>query len=125
ADLRGIKLRGSHLTLPHILPFGCPDSNQSTFENLSIPDFSGVDLSEANLSGANISCVIMKGVNLSRANLLGTRLFAVDLSGADLRYAFIGCDYISSPLQGPYLTPLKPVNCPRWDGIDLGGADLR
>ena len=94
-------------------------------QELSLPDFSRIDLSEANLSGADIGCVIMKGANLFKANLQGTRLSAVDLSGADLRYAFIGCIHIQSLSQGPYLTPAKSVNCPRWDGIDLSGTDLR
>ncbi|WP_193196192.1 pentapeptide repeat-containing protein [Nostoc sp. MG11] len=62
-------------------------------------DFSGVDLSEANLSGAkligvnfsqaNLSVINLSGANLSEANLSGVKLNVARLSGVNLSSAIL------------------------------------
>jgi len=66
---------------------------------LGLTDFSGVDLSEANLSGtkliganltkANLSVVNLSGANLSKANLSYANLNVARLSGANLSSAIL------------------------------------
>ncbi|WP_330664760.1 pentapeptide repeat-containing protein [Bariatricus massiliensis] len=61
-----------------LLEFNLSDADLSD-ANLRRANLSGADLSDANLSGANLS-----GANLSDANLSGANLSGADLSGADL-----------------------------------------
>ena len=68
-------------------------------------NFVGVDLSEADLSEANL-----RGANLREANLYGANLREADLTRADLREA----DLTRADLRGADLR-----------GADLRGADLR
>ena len=68
-----------------------------SFADLRRVNLSGVDLSGANLSGADLRCADLSGanlsfadlrrVNLSGADLRGANLSGVDLSGVDLRGA--------------------------------------
>ncbi len=56
-------------------------------QNLSNCILVGVDLSDTNLAGADLSKVIFEKVNLSRANLTSSKLNPADLSCCDLRGA--------------------------------------
>lgn len=97
-----------------------------------IPDFSGVVLSEENLSGANLS-----GINLSEANLYYTNLQQANLSGANLFRAHLdeailrGADLSGANLREAHLswwdlggraTDLSSANLSE---TDFSGADLR
>lgn len=97
-----------------------------------IPDFSGVELSEENLSGANLS-----GINLSEANLYYTNLQQANLSGANLFRAHLdeailrGADLSGANLREAHLswwdlggraTDLSSANLSE---TDFSGADLR
>ena len=83
-------------------------------------ELSGVDFGEADLNGAELS-----GADLSDANLSGADLSSADLSGAELRGANLsganlsGTDLISANLNG---TNLNRANL-RY--ANLSGADLR
>ncbi len=76
-----------------------------------IADFSGVVLSEENLSGANLS-----GINLSEANLYYTNLQQANLSGANLFRAHLD----EAILRGADLSGanLREAHLSWWD---LGG----
>lgn len=67
---------------------------------MGVRDFNGVDLGEANLSGAKLN-----GVNLSQANLSVVNLSGANLNTANLRYA--------------------KLNVARLSGAHLMGADLK
>jgi Pentapeptide repeats (8 copies) len=68
-------------------------------------DWSGCNLSGANLSDANLEGAILRAADLSGANLRGVNLSLADLSGANLSWADLGGADLSD--------------------ADLGGADLR
>lgn len=72
-------------------------------------NFSGMDLTAYNLSGAEL-----RGANLQACNLTGVDLSLADLSTADLR----GARLANANLQGAKLIRAKI------DGADLRGADL-
>jgi uncharacterized protein YjbI with pentapeptide repeats len=82
-------------------------------------NLSGVDLSDADLSGANLRSAYLRGADLSSADLSGANLFganlrSADLSGADLSGAYLsGANLRSADLSGADLR-----------GADLIGADL-
>ncbi len=87
--------------------------------NLSNSDLSGANLNKTILRQANLSGINLNGANLSeadlkRANLNGANLSEADLSGADLSGAVLG------------LAILKQANLngATMNGIDLRGADL-
>ena len=78
------------------------------------------DLSEANLSGANLRVVDLsdanlRGADLSEADLSGANLSGVNLRGADLN----GADLREADLSG------ADLNGTNLRGADLSGADLR
>lgn len=78
-------------------------------------DFRGdVDLSDANLQGANLECALLIDADLSGADLLGANLFfahlemtklrGTDLRGANLMHAHLSsAQVIGAKLQGAYL----------------------
>jgi uncharacterized protein YjbI with pentapeptide repeats len=84
-----------------------------------LPDFSGADLSELNLAGANLAkadltSALLGGANLSGANLARTKLFRADLSQADLSRAnLFKANLSQADLAGANL-----------NGADLSGAFL-
>jgi uncharacterized protein YjbI with pentapeptide repeats len=84
-----------------------------------LPDLSGADLSEINLSGANLaradlSNARLGGANLSGANLSRAKLFRADLSQADLsRAVLFKANLSQADLAGANL-----------NGADLSGAYL-
>ena len=73
-------------------------------------DLSEADLSEANLRGANLREANLYGASLYEANLYGANLYGADLREADL----YGADLREADLRGADLR-----------GADLRGADLR
>lgn len=91
--------------------------------NLNGADLVGVNLSNANLCGASLICVRMEHSNLSGANLygasLGGDLYDVDLSGADLRYG----DLAQANLLNADLNKAKLENA-NLSGAELQCADL-
>jgi len=84
-----------------------------------VPDFSGADLSELNLAGANLGKADLDGArlagaNLSGANLARAKLFRADLSQADLsRTTLFKANLSQADLAGANL-----------NGADLSGAFL-
>jgi uncharacterized protein YjbI with pentapeptide repeats len=71
--------------------------------NLTGADLSGANLSEVNLTGANLtqanlSEVNLTGANLTKADLSGANLSEVNLTGADLSWA-IAVNCIGYPIQ--------------------------
>ncbi|MCQ5253986.1 pentapeptide repeat-containing protein [Bariatricus massiliensis] len=71
-----------------LLEFNLSDADLSDANlrraNLSDADLSDANLRRANLSGADLSDANLSGANLSDANLSGANLSGADLSGADL-----------------------------------------
>ena len=84
-----------------------------------VPDFSGADLAELNLAGANfdkadLTGARLSGTNLSGANLSRAKLFRADLSQADLtRATLFKANLSQSDMAGANL-----------NGADLSGAFL-
>ncbi len=84
-----------------------------------VPDFTGADLSELNLAGANLakadlSGARLAGANLSGANLARAKLFRADLSQTDLsRATLFKANLSQADLAGANL-----------NGADLSGAFL-
>ncbi len=71
--------------------------------------FSGVELGQAKLNGANLVHVNLESSNLSQA----------EFNGADLRYAVLGgADLVETAFNGANLSSAN------LDGADLSGADL-
>jgi len=69
--------------------------------NLWGADLSGADLSEADLSGANLSGANLRGAHLSEADLGGANLRGADLSGANLQGArLLGTNFEGADLTG-------------------------
>ncbi|MDZ7959621.1 MAG: pentapeptide repeat-containing protein [Aulosira sp. DedQUE10] len=80
-------------------------------------DFSGINLEEANLSGANLS-----KANFSRANLLGADLSEANLSRANLSYAKLSlCRFIGTNLEGAKVTDADIVGA-SLENVNLKGA---
>ena len=78
--------------------------------NLSGAELSGADFFQASLIGANLSGANLFGADLYRANLIGA-----DLSCADLRGANLSCAELSG----------AALNGAELNGADIGGAKLR
>ena len=77
-------------------------------------DLSGADLSRANLSRANLSGADLRNADLAGADLSGADLSGADLSGAVLSFADLSrADLSGANLSGAVLS-----------GADLSGADL-
>jgi len=92
--------------------------------NLRDTNLHGVDLRRANLggahlSGANLHGADLSGADLSGADLSGANLHGVDLSGADL----IGADLSGANLSGAFLSGAF-LSRADLSGADLSGADL-
>jgi uncharacterized protein YjbI with pentapeptide repeats len=77
-------------------------------------DLSEVNLSDANLRGADLSCANLKGANLSCANLRGADLGRANLDDANLSYADLSC----ANLRGADLSDTDLIN------VDLINVDL-
>ena len=72
--------------------------------NLSGADLEGADLSGVNLEGANLRYANLSGADLRGANLRYANLRGADLRGADLRYANLSGAYLSGAnLEGANL----------------------
>lgn len=98
-----------------ILKQGVEAWNQWRKENWKTrPDLSETDLSGANLIEADLSEVDLGRANLTNALLLGVNLIRADLSGADLG---------SANLSGANLSSARLVDADL-SSTDLGGADL-
>ena len=82
-------------------------------------DLSDADLSDANLRGADLSDANLRGANLSYANLRGANLRGANLRGANLSYA----DLSDANLSGANLrgANLSDANL---SGANLSGANL-
>jgi len=61
-------------------------------------DLSGINLSGANLTRANLTCVNLSGANLSSANLECAELSCTVLTGANLRKAILDCAQLTCDL---------------------------
>ena len=81
--------------------------------DLTVADLRGADLSEANLSGANL-----QGADLIRANLQGANLYRADLTQANLTIA----NLMGADLRGACL--LKANLSANFSKADLRGANL-
>ncbi len=85
ADLEGVNLENNHMDsyqeVSYLVGANLSDANLSGTE-LSYADLTGANLSSANLLGADL-----KSANLDYANLQHANLYGTDLSGAFLDYA--------------------------------------
>ena len=82
-------------------------------------DLSGTKLSGADLSGANLSGADLYGADLSGANLSGADLSGADLSGTKLS----GADLSGTKLSGANLSGAN-LSGAELSGADLSGAEL-
>jgi uncharacterized protein YjbI with pentapeptide repeats len=88
--------------------------------DLSEADLSGTNLSWAKLSGAKLNTANLKGTNLSWANLEEAQLHTANLNGADLSSAFVSkANLFGANLRGANLRGTK------LDGAFVSEADLR
>jgi hypothetical protein len=78
-----------------------------------------LDLTQADLHGANLARADLRGANLGRANLSGANLRGAQLRGADLSGAdLVGANLSGADLMGANLSKASLL------GADLSGADL-
>ena len=97
--------------------------------NLAGTYLSGVNLTDANLSGTNLACADLSGANLTDANLSGAKLSRADLSGANLACAYLSRANLSDAnlsdanLSNAYLAIAYLADADL-SGADLSGADL-
>jgi uncharacterized protein YjbI with pentapeptide repeats len=85
-------------------------------------DLSQAELAGAELSGAYLNEADLSGANLSGANLGGAYLFAANLSGANLSGAALGrAALIQTILEGADLTGCRVYGISAWD-LKLHGA---
>jgi len=82
--------------------------------NIKGADLSDTDLHYANLSNADLSCSNLRGTDLYGANLRGANLRSADLRGANLSYAYL----YGANLYG------ADLSCSNLRGTDLYGANL-
>jgi uncharacterized protein YjbI with pentapeptide repeats len=102
-----------------LLNFRMVNRNTETV-NLSGADLSGADFSGADLSGADLSSTDLINANLSGADLINADLSGADLSGADLSGADLsGADLINANLSGANLSGAN------FRFANLSGANLR
>lgn len=93
-------------------------------ENLSGANLSGANLSEASLSVANLSGANLSNTNLSRAKLTVTRLSGANLSRANLTQANLNvANLIRADLSGADLAQAALIRC-ELIRADLSGANL-
>jgi uncharacterized protein YjbI with pentapeptide repeats len=85
-----------------------------------VTDFSGVDLSEANLSGIKLS-----GANFTRANLSVVNLSGANLSGANLSYAKLNVARLSGANLSDAILNNASLNVANLIRADLSRAQLR
>ena len=87
--------------------------------NLTSADLNGADLTGANLTGADLTGADLTGANLTGADFTGANLTGADLTGIDLTGANLtGADLTGADLTGTDLTGANLT------GADLTGADL-
>lgn len=112
---KGISLIGVYLKEAYLMS---PDANKY------------LDLSDAQLQGANLAGVSLKGANLNRAELQGVVLKFAELRGANLHRAeLLGADLTYVKLQDAYLTNSKlqaaNLGAAQLQGANLEGAELQ
>jgi uncharacterized protein YjbI with pentapeptide repeats len=92
--------------------------------NLSSADLTGADLTEADLAGAQLNGANLTGAQLNRANLTGAQLNNVDLTGAQLNGARLtGAQLTRANLTSADLTSADLADA--WlPGVDFTRADL-
>ncbi len=92
---------------------------------LESENFSGADLTNTYLVGANLRNANLRGAILDGANLTGADLTGADLTGASLHSAILGPGTVFVPFQTPGLS-LVGVHYVGFDlrGRDLSGLDL-
>jgi uncharacterized protein YjbI with pentapeptide repeats len=86
-------------------------------------ELSGINLSGANLTRANLSCVNLSGANLSSANLDSATLECTILTGADLRKAILDYAELVCNLIDVDLREAS-IFCTRLIGTNLTRANL-
>jgi len=89
-------------------------------KELSIDEVTGGDLSTIVIANADLSGADLSRANLSRANLSGADLRNADLAGADLS----GADLSGAVLFGADLSGAVLFGADLSNGADLSGADL-
>ena len=106
-----------------IIPMDLSNINLSG-ANLWYANLSGANLWYANLSGANLSGADLSGANLLVANLSGANLSDTDLSGANLSGASLSDANLSGAnLLGANLSDAN-LSDANLSGADLSGANL-
>jgi uncharacterized protein YjbI with pentapeptide repeats len=93
--------------------------------NLSGAYLNKADLNRANLTGADLGGAYLRRANLAEASLNGADLRTADLRGADFRRAnLVEANLKGAELKGADLRRANLVEA-SLDGADLQGADLR
>ncbi|MFC9856320.1 MULTISPECIES: pentapeptide repeat-containing protein [unclassified Streptomyces] len=114
-DLRGAKLPGAKLT-------PVSDSSRKSGLLFSHADLSGADLSGVVLIGADLSAASLKGADLSNASLIRADLSNAVLLGADLSDATL----VDADLSDAHLSSKDPALIDaHLSPLDLPSADLR
>ena len=112
ANLTGADFSSHDLSFVNFGPSELPDPG-TYFTNLTDADLSGANLhyarfDYANLSDADLSGAYLDGANLSNANLSGANLSGADLNGA----IFYDVDFTGANLTGASLeTSVSSMNC--------------
>ncbi len=92
--------------------------------NLSGADLVNANLSEANLSGADLSTAKLNGANLSSANLRGAKLSGTQLRGVNLSKVYLrDVDLSTVDLSGAILREVN-LSGAKLNKAELYGADL-
>lgn len=91
--------------------------------NLSGADLHGMDLRSTQFDGANLADANLSGANLRDASILGSNLRRSNLRNADLENAAVCSNDTNEGEDGNRVT--RRLECARFDGADLRGANLR
>ena len=92
--------------------------------NLIDTDLSKANLREANLAEADLRATILNGADLSGSDLVSTNLRGADLRGANLRRAYLFCvKMIAAKLNGATLTDCNVFGVSAWMLVGLEEAE--
>jgi len=97
---------------------------QDTVVNLSHADLDGADLSRTDLSGINLNGTDLSGAHLTRADLSGASLYAANLSGADLSNAQLSDAQLTDATLGRADLDNAHLNSAALTDAFLGNASL-
>ncbi|MGB7439705.1 MAG: pentapeptide repeat-containing protein [Coleofasciculaceae cyanobacterium] len=136
-DLRNVDLSGENLSGKYRIPasssplsIGPDNLRKAAPVNLTEADLSGANLSSTNLTAVILNHASLRDANLTEANLKEAQLEKANLTGASLKNADLqeanlkganlkGADLSNANLSGADLTGATVDNSTRWKGTDL------